>query len=319
MKSLATLPLERTYSINLVGIDRLAGPSIHLSLELGRQVVWQDALLLEVDLHALEALFIRSLDIIDLDPFWQIPHELGSVKLVVGSIRLEDLCLLFNRKVGVFKLWVNVLFEEVEHFIVRDDARVGKVVDSRKSLLGHCERSRQHLVENRHGVWNVDDLLVLCNLGHKVTVRKVIRDRHSNSKNQAVGVAFEHGLHVSFGLTVKGTRKVGSVLLCEADPRAHRMLLVVLEDTAGRIHGAMNVLHKAKISHVQSTNHVAAYGLGLVILAPINVGPTSDTSRHEYVRGLDFVQLCFDICTILDADLRVVDFDACVNASQSCM
>jgi hypothetical protein len=55
----------------------------------------------------------------------------------------------------------------------------------------------------------------------------------------------------------------------------------------------------AQIGDVQSSNDIGADSFGLVVFAPINVGTTSDPSRHEHVRRFDFIKFLGDIFAIL--------------------
>ena len=167
------------------------------------------------------------MDFVDHNSFRHIPQKFGRVQFVVGSVRLDDLGLIFQRKVGVMVGGIDVLDVEIENLVVRNDARVGKIVYSRQPLLGHCQRCGEHLSENGHGVGNVNDLFVLDNLGDKVAMKKIIRHGHADTKNEAIRITLEHGLHVSLGLTVKGTSKVRNIFFGESNALAERVLFIV--------------------------------------------------------------------------------------------
>ena len=184
--------------------------------------------------------------------------------------------MLLQCKVGVGVGRVDVLFVEVQHFVVRDDTGVGKVVDANEALDGHGPRGRQHLVHDGHGVGNVDDLLVLDNLGDKVPVDQVVRDGHADTQNEGVGVGLEHRLDVTLGSAVPGSVKVGNVLLGEANARSERVRLIVGVDAAGGVHGQVDALGGGQVSNVEDSNDVRADRLGLVVLTPVNVGPSGD-------------------------------------------
>jgi len=158
-------------------------------------------------------------------------------------------------------------------------------------------------VKNRHGVWNIDNPLVLGNLGDKVAVNQVVGDRHTNAENETVGVALEHWLHVSLGLTVEGTIKVGEIFFGETDARSQRMSVVVLEDATSGIDSAMDVTDITTVSNVQSSDDIGTDSLRLVVLAPINVGATGDASSHENVRRLDLIKLSGDVFAILNPSI----------------
>jgi hypothetical protein len=79
---------------------------------------------------------------------------------------------------------------------------------------------------------------------------EVITDWHANTKNQAIGVAFKHGLHVSFGLGIEALVKVGGIFFGEANAGSERMGIIVLEDASGGVDGAMNITLVAKIDKV---------------------------------------------------------------------
>ena len=83
---------------------------------------------------------------------------------------------------------------------MRNDSGVAKVVDSSEALDGHGETGGEHFVKNRHGVGNVDDTVVFDDFGDEVSMAQVVGDGHADTKDHAVGVALEHGLHVPLGL-----------------------------------------------------------------------------------------------------------------------
>jgi hypothetical protein len=267
----------------------LARSTIDLACEFFRQIIRQNTLVCKIDLHALKAQIKCRLNVINDNALGHIPQQLGTVQFIIRTRRLENLILLFEGKVGVRKAGVNVLFEQVQHLIVRNDTRIGKVVDTGQPLLGHGQRRRQHFSQNGHGVWNVDNLFVLCNLGDKVSMRQIIRNRHSHSQNHTVRIFLEQRFHVSLGLTVKGSIKVGSILFGESNARTECVCVIVLENTARGVDGAMNVALATQVRDVEGSNDIGANGFGLVVFAPINVGATRNAGRHEHMRGLDTI------------------------------
>lgn len=285
---------------------------LHLSLwgalEFRGHIVRKPSHLFEILLHSLEALFVCYMDLIDLDPLGHVSQKLGGIKFIVGSRSLDDLILFFQRKVSVMIGGVNVLDVEVKDFVVGNDSRVCKVVDSSESLLRHGERGWKHLVKDGHGVWNVDDSLVLDNLGHKVTVKQVVRNWHANAENKAVGITFEHRLHISFGLAVEGTVKVRNIFLSKALARSKWMTIIILEDATSCVHGDMNIAEHAQIRNIECSNDIGTNRFGFVILAPINIGTASNASSHENMGWLDLIKFLGDRFTILYSDFRQVNF-----------
>lgn len=53
-----------------------------------------------------------------------------SHQCVVGSLRDQDLILLFDSEVGIFEGRVDVLLVQVQYFVVADSSRVAKVESS---------------------------------------------------------------------------------------------------------------------------------------------------------------------------------------------
>ena len=270
-------------------------------------------MLFEVDLHALEAELIGGDDIVDDDSLGHVPEELGGVELVVGSGCRNDLGLFLNGKVLVRVGGINVLFVEVQNLVVRNDPGVGKVVDARESLLGHGQGGREHLGQNGHGVGNVDDALVLDNLGDKGAVDEIVRDGHADPQNQAVGVLLEHGFHVSLGFAVKGSVKVGRVLFGKANSGSLGVLFVVDKDAAGGVDGAVDASFQTQVGQVEGSNDVGSDGFGLVGFAPVNVGASGDSGGVQDVGGLVLVQLLGDGLAVLEAGVGGLDLNVLCN------
>lgn len=154
-------------------------------------------------------------------------------------------------------------------------------------------------------VGNVDHLLVAEELCHKVARVKVVANGHAKTEDEAVGVAAQHlkGRSVSlfaraaysgivtyrFNMAldqgVKASLKVWTVFLRIATP-ADGMSLVVLIDTPSGEDGAMDIGLKAGICQVQGANGIRSYRLGLVVLAPVDVGPPSASGSVQNVGWL---------------------------------
>lgn len=129
---------------------------------------------------------------------------------------------------------------------------------------------------------------------------EVVTDGHTNTKDHTVGVALEHGLHVSLGLGVETLIEIGNSLFGETNARSEGVGIVIFEDTSGGVDGAVDVTFVATVGDVECTDDVGTDGIGFVILAPINVGTASNSSGHEDVGGFDLVELLGYIGAIFD-------------------
>ncbi len=184
---------------------------------------------------------------------------------------------------------------------MRDNTGIGEVVDSCKSLLCHCQRSGKHLGEDSHRVRDIDNTLVLNNLGDEVTVEEVVRDGHTNAQYETIGVALEHLLHVSLGLTVEGLCEVRNRIFFEPNTRSKRMSLVVFEDAPGGVDGAVDSSLIGAISDIEGSDDVGADSGGLVILAPVDVWTACDSCCHENMGRLDFIELLSEALAVLNS------------------
>ena len=114
----------------------------------------------EVLLHSLEDQIAGHVNLVD-GAFWQGVDQLTAFKLVVAPASLENLVLVLEAEVGVRVSGIDVFDIKIEHLIVRYDSWVAKVIDSRESLLRHDQAGGKELVQDRHGVGDVDDVVVL--------------------------------------------------------------------------------------------------------------------------------------------------------------
>lgn len=112
------------------------------------------------------------------------------IQLAVASAGLDDLCLLLQGEVLPRVAGPDNVPEQGEDLVVRDGARVGEVVDACVAVLGQEDRRGQQVVQDGVAVGNVDDAVVLGNLGDKIAWVKVVRDRHPQPQDEAVGVVF---------------------------------------------------------------------------------------------------------------------------------
>lgn len=180
-------------------------------------------------------------------------------------------------------------------------------------LLDTYQTGWEHFSQDCHRVGDIDDAIVLDNLGDKGSVDQIVTDRHTDSQNHAVGILLEHGFHVSLGLAVKGSIKVGRILLGKANTRSQRMLVVVDKDTTSGIDSAMDVANATKIGQVQCTNDIGADGFRLVRFTPINIGTTGNTSGIQDVGRLDFVQFGGDGLAIFQSRIGSEHLNALCN------
>lgn len=113
--------------------------------------------------------------------------------------------------------------------------------------------------------------------------------------------AFTHLLNVSLGLGVERAIKVGLVGL-EVAWAADGVLLIVCVDASGGEDSQVDLLEETAIGQVQGADDIAADGILLVVLTPIDVGATSAASTVENVGWLDSLELSNDSLTVLHAD-----------------
>ena len=115
--------------------------------------------------------------------FWKFLLQLACIHFVVTARSNDNLGLFLQGEVLVCQARVNVLLVHVQDFVVANDARVGEVPDTCKVSLGHLDGDGKQLVKDRHGVWNVHNLLVFCDLGDEIAGGgKVTGDGHSHSQ-----------------------------------------------------------------------------------------------------------------------------------------
>ena len=128
----------------------------------------------------------------------KLVDKLGGIQLAVGASGLDDLGLFLQSKVLPGEVWANVLLEERENFVVGDGTWVGEVVDTSLVVLGEDDGGWEEIGEDGVGVWNVDDTVILCDLGDKVTWVEVVADWHAETEDEAVVVVFHDLGNVRF-------------------------------------------------------------------------------------------------------------------------
>lgn len=151
--------------------------------------------------HALEAASIRLVNLWHLVVvLGKLLGELGGVQTTVASAGLDDLALLLKCEVLPCEVGSDVLLEQAQDLVVRDSAWVGEVVDTGLVVFSHQDGGREEVVEDGVGVWDVNDTLVLGDLGDEVSGVEVVADRHAQSEDQAVLVGLHDLLDVCLGL-----------------------------------------------------------------------------------------------------------------------
>ena len=177
------------------------------------------------------------MDFLDIDIRESIA-QFSVVERVVRSSSFENLALLFNRKLIKEKIEISarvkyLVLLETEHyyyifpcvfgvnmflvqfktFVVRYCARIAEVINAGKFPLGHDQTDRKHLSQHGHRVGYVHYLIILDDLGKKVSWGEIITDGHANSERAGSRVypeqVFRHGL----SMAVPRSMKVRGVLL----------------------------------------------------------------------------------------------------------
>lgn len=140
-------------------------------------------------LHALEAALVGGVDLGDLVVILlQLGGQLGGVELAVAAAGLDDLGLLVQGEVLPGEAGSDDVAEEGEDLVVRDGAGVGEVVDASLLVLGEEDRGGEEVGEDGVAVGDVDDTLVLGDLGDEVARVEVVRDGHAQAEDQSVGI-----------------------------------------------------------------------------------------------------------------------------------
>jgi hypothetical protein len=122
--------------------------------------------------------------------FAELLLELGGVQLAVRSSSLDNLCLLVQGEVFPGEVGAHVLLEESKDLVVGDGTWVGEVVDAGLLVLSQENGGWEEIGEDGVGVGDIDNALVLGDLGDEVTGVEVVADWHTKSEDEAVGVVF---------------------------------------------------------------------------------------------------------------------------------
>jgi hypothetical protein len=146
--------------------------------------------------HALEALFVRLVNLRDLELILlELVDQLRGVKLAVASSSLDDFGLFIQCEVLPGKVWADILLEEGQDLVVGDGTWVGEVVDAGVFVLGKEDGGGEEIVEDGVGVGDVYNSLVLGDLGDEVAGVQVVADRHAESEDENVGVSLHDLYH----------------------------------------------------------------------------------------------------------------------------
>lgn len=131
----------------------------------------------------------------------KLGDQLGGIKLAVAASGLDDLGLLLQGEVLPGEIWTDVLLEKGKDLVVGDGAGVGEVVNASILVLREEDSGWEQVMEDGVGVWDINDTLVLGDLGDKVAAVKVVADRHSQSQDEHIGIGFHDLANVSFHIS----------------------------------------------------------------------------------------------------------------------
>lgn len=90
----------------------------------------------------------------------------------------------------------------------------------------------------------------------------------------------------SFSLGIKGSNKIGNLILLESNPRIERMRRIVLKNASSGVINQDQPSFTAHVSQAQSSNDIGSNGLNLMRFAPVDVRAASDAGSVEDVSGL---------------------------------
>lgn len=107
--------------------------------------------------------------LLDGQKFRELFLQFGRIKLIVAPRSNNHLCLLLKSEVLPGEAGVDVLLVHLQDLIVADHPGVCKVPDSGEIPLCHLHGNGKELVQDGHGVWNVDHLIIPSNLGDEVS------------------------------------------------------------------------------------------------------------------------------------------------------
>lgn len=125
-----------------------------------------------------------------------------------------------------------------------------------------------------------------------------------------IGTEIQRKSHHCFGFGVKGSDKIGRILLLESDTRPERMRGVVLENATGCVVNQHQALLPAHVSKRQRSDDIRTDRLHLVRLAPVDVRAAGHSGGVEDVCGLYGGDVGLEGCPVLQATraVNVVEF-----------
>jgi hypothetical protein len=149
--------------------------------------------------HTLEASLVGLVNLWDLKlVLSELINQLSCVEFAVTSPSLDNLRLFLQSEVLPCKVWTNVFLEEGENLVMRYGTWVGKIVNAGLFVLSHEDGGWKKIMEDSVGVRDVNNTLVLCNLGNKITRVQVVTDWHAKSKDEAVTIILHDLLMISY-------------------------------------------------------------------------------------------------------------------------
>lgn len=119
--------------------------------------------------------------------------------------------------------------------------------------------------------------------------------------------------HVSLGLRIKATCKVGNIVFGKTNTRSQRMFVIVFKNASRGIDGTVHVSLIAQIGQIQGSNDIGTNGFGLVCLTPINIGTSCNASGIQHVGGLNGVELLGQSLAIFQTSVAQKQFNVVYN------
>jgi hypothetical protein len=127
----------------------------------------------------------------------ELLRQLRRIHLVVATSGHDHLRLLLQREIHPLQLRVHVLLIHLHDLVVAHHPRVREVPDTRQVPLRHLDGDRKKLVQDRHAVGDVHDLLVPHNLGDEIArVLQVGGDGHADSQRADIVELLQQILHL---------------------------------------------------------------------------------------------------------------------------
>lgn len=106
--------------------------------------------------------------LLDGQEFREFFVQFCGVELVVAPRGNDHLSLLLKSEVLPCEVGVNVVAVHLQDLVVADHSRVCEVPNPGEISLGHLNGNGEEFVQDRHGVWNVNNLFVPGDLRDEV-------------------------------------------------------------------------------------------------------------------------------------------------------